>query len=299
MKNTALFKPTVLLSVPLLLAACGDNNSENTQEENIGKAMDYTVVGIEPGAGMAKASHQTLKDYDNLEGWELQESSTAGMLGQLDQAIQNEEPIVVTGWTPHYKFEKYDLKVLEDPLNVYGGAEHISTVARENIEQDMPEAFKVLDRFKWEPEDMQGVMLEALDRDFEKVAAEWIEDNRDSVDEWIEGVDTVDGETFELGSTPWDTERASANVAAQVLEEVGYDVTITNLDPAVLFQALSQGEVDASASAWLPTPHGAFMNEYSDSIIDLGPNLEGTIIGYVVPTYMEDINSIEDLPAKD
>ena len=45
-----------------------------------------------------------------LEGWELLESSTAGMLASLDAAIRNEEPIVVTGWTPHWKFSAYDLK---------------------------------------------------------------------------------------------------------------------------------------------------------------------------------------------
>ncbi|NRG33553.1 glycine betaine ABC transporter substrate-binding protein, partial [Niallia circulans] len=31
---------------------------------------------------------------------------------------------------------------------------------------------------------------------------------------------------------------------------------------------------------------------------DLGPNLEGTKLGLVVPSYMKDINSIEDLKEK-
>lgn len=296
MKKSTLVKTITLLSAPLLLTACGDD--ESTEEEDIGEALEYTITGIEPGAGMSDPSNQTLEEYDNLEGWELQESSTAGMLGQLDEAISNEEPIVVTGWKPHYKFEKYDLKVLDDPLNVYGGAEGINTLTRTDLEEDKPEAYKVLDRFKWEPEDMQWVMLEGLERDFEEVTKEWIKDNRGRVDDWIEGVDSVDGEPFELGSTPWDTERASSNVMAHVLNEIGYEVTITNLDPAVLWQALAQGEADATLAAWLPTSQGAFMEIYGDKINDLGPNLEGTVLGYVVPTYMENINSIEDLPAK-
>ncbi|NAP01161.1 glycine/betaine ABC transporter, partial [Halomonas sp. MG34] len=32
--------------------------------------------------------------------------------------------------------------------------------------------------------------------------------------------------------------------------------------------------------------------------VDLGANLDGAKIGLVVPEYMEDINSIEDLKAK-
>ncbi|WP_462226116.1 hypothetical protein [Alkalibacterium sp.] len=41
------------------------------------------------------------------------------------------------------------------------------------------------------------------------------------------------------------------------------------------------------------------METYGENIIDLGPNLTGTVIGFVVPEYMEDINSIEDLPERD
>jgi len=301
MKKITFSKAAVLLTVPMLLAACGDSESESdsTQEENVGEALEYTITGIEPGAGMSEIARQTLEEYDNLEGWDIQESSTAGMLTELEQAIKNEEPIVVAGWTPHYKFEQHDLKMLEDPLKVFGDAEGIYTLTRTGLEEEHPEAFEVLSRFEWEPEHMQAIMLEALKRDFEEVTAEWVEDNRDLVDEWTEGIDNVDGESFELGSIPWDTERSSSNVMARVLEEIGYDVTITNLDPAVLYQALNQGEVDATVGAWLPTAQGAFMETYGENIVDLGPNLNGTVVGFVVPAYMEDIDSIEDLPARD
>ncbi|SFC64584.1 glycine betaine/proline transport system substrate-binding protein [Alkalibacterium subtropicum] len=299
MKKITLSKTAALLAVPLLLTACGDSDSETSQEENIGEAMNYTITGIEPGAGMSQIARQTLEEYDNLEGWEIQESSTAGVLTELGQAIQNEEPIVVAGWTPHYKFEQYDLKILDDPKNVFGDAEGIYTLTRTGLEEEMPQAYEILSRFEWEPEHMQEIMLEALDRDFEDVAGEWVDENRELVDEWTEGIDDVDGESFELGSLPWDTERSSSNVVARVLEEKGYDVTITNLDPAVLYQALNQGEVDATVGAWLPTAQGAFMETYGENIVDLGPNLNGTVIGFVVPTYMEDIDSIEDLPARD
>jgi glycine betaine/proline transport system substrate-binding protein len=36
-------------------------------------------------------------------------------------------------------------------------------------------------------------------------------------------------------------------------------------------------------AAWLPTTHGHFYQQYKDQIVDLGPNLEGTRIGLVVP----------------
>ena len=47
-------------------------------------------------------------------------------------------------------------------------------------------------------------------------------------------------------------------------------------------------------SAWLPLIHKAYFDKYKEDLIDLGPNLKGTKLGLVVPSYME-VNSIEDL----
>lgn len=299
MKKSLPIKLISLASASLLLAACnGEDTSEDNGETSIGEQLNYTITGIEPGAGITERTEQALEEYDNLQDWELETSSTAGMMGQLDSAINNEEPIVVTGWTPHYKFEMYDLKFLEDPENVYGDSEYVHTMSRLGFEEDMPEAYAILDNFSWEVEDMQEIMLAAQDVEFEEAAADWIEDNRDTVDSWTEGVDEVDGDSIEIGSFPWDSERASSQVITQVLEEHGFNVTLSNVDPSILFQALAQGEVDVTVAPWLPTTQGAYLEEYGDDIVDMGANMEGTVIGLVVPEYM-DIDSIEDLNAQD
>ncbi|MDQ0256307.1 glycine betaine/proline transport system substrate-binding protein [Evansella vedderi] len=292
---------TLALSFSLLLTGCGEeetaqnNGNEGEEIVSLGEALDYTITGIEPGAGIMERSFSTLEEYENLEGWEILESSTAGMLTELDQAIQNERPIIVTGWTPHYKFASFDLKFLEDPKGVFGGLEDINTIVRKGLEEDMPNAYQVLDRFYWEPEDMEAVMLAAQEKPFEEVAKNWVEENQEKVNEWTEGVEMVDGKAIELVLTPWDTERASAHVMEVVLEQLGYNVTLTPVDPAIMFQAIANGEGDASLAPWLPLTHGSFYEQYQDDIVDLGPNLTGTRIGYVVPAYM-DIDSIEDLP---
>lgn len=298
MKKATPLKLVSLASVSLLMAACGDDTAQNGDEADLGEQLNYTITGIEPGAGITETSERALEEYENLQGWELETSSTAGMMGQIESAISNEEPIVVTGWTPHFKFEMYDLKFLEDPEGVYGDSEYVHTMSRIGFEEDLPEAYAILDNFSWEVEDMQGIMLEAQDIEFEEAASNWIEDNRDTVDSWTEGVAEVDGQSIEIGSFPWDSERASAQVMLQVLEEHGFNVTLTNVDPSILFQALAQGEVDATVAPWLPTTQGAFFEEYGENIVDMGPNMEGTVIGIVVPEYM-DIDSIEDLPANE
>ncbi len=293
---------TVSLSVIFLLAACNSASTENTDETqedmNYSEEVDYTVTGIEPGAGITEAAHDTLDSYDNLAGWELEESSTAGMLAQLDEAIKNEEPIIVTGWIPHHKFIQYDLKMLEDPEETFGKGEAAHTITRLGLEEDMPSAYEVLDAFHWELDDMQEIMYEAQDSDVETAAADWLDDNQDKADEWTEGVEEVDDEEIEIVSMPWEGEQASAAVIEQVLADVGYNVTVTEVDPAILFESLAGDSADATVAPALPVTQGHLYNKHKDEIDDLGTNLEGLQNGFVVPEYM-DVDSIEDLEPKE
>ncbi|MFZ3578935.1 glycine betaine ABC transporter substrate-binding protein [Virgibacillus sp. DJP39] len=304
MLNLKSFSIALGLSFSLLVTGCGneeesqDNGNVGEDTTNLGEDLEYTITGIEPGAGTTTLARNTLKEYKNLEGWKLLEGSTAGMLTELGEAIDNKEPIIVTGWTPHWKFASYDLKFLKDPKGTFGGTENINTITRKGLKEDMPNAYKILDRFHWKPEDMQAVMLDARDSSFEDAASNWIEENQDKVDKWTEGVEKVDGKAIELVSTPWDTERSSGNVMKAVLEQQGYDVTLTPVDPAIMFQAVANAEADASLAPWLPVTHGSFYEKYQEDIVDLGENLTGAKIGMVVPQYMK-IDSIEDLKPKE
>lgn len=146
---------------------------------------DQEIIGIDPGAGVVAAAERSVETYDNLADWEVTPSSSGAMTSQLDSAIQNEDPIVVTGWTPHWMYERYDLTILDDPEGTMGEEEHINALAREGLEDDMPEVYSILDNFHWEQEDMESVMLDIEDgADPEEAAQDWIDDNQDKVDEW-------------------------------------------------------------------------------------------------------------------
>lgn len=148
-----------------------------------------SVTGIEPGAGVVQAAEASVEDY-GLDGWEVQSSSSGAMATALGEAYKNEEPIVVTGWTPHWMFAAYDLKYLEDPEESFGGAETIETIVRQGLEEDSPAAYQILDQFNWEAADMEEVMLEVYEgTDIEEAAANWIEANPEKVDEWVAGLE--------------------------------------------------------------------------------------------------------------
>ena len=146
--------------------------------------FDGKIIGIEPGAGIMRLTEDAIGEY-GLD-FTLISSSSAGMAAELRSSINDGDWIVVTGWTPHWKFARWDLKYLEDPKGVYGGDEYIATLARTGLETDKPEAYTILTRFYWTPEDMESVMLAIEEGKSPEVAAkEWVDANQDVVDAWI------------------------------------------------------------------------------------------------------------------
>lgn len=161
------------------------NSIEDLKNKETAKGLQNRIVGIEPGAGIMMATEKAIADY-GLADIKLLESSSAGMVQELEKAYQNNEPIVVTGWTPHWMFANMDLKYLEDPKGVYGGAEQIHTMVRKGLKEDMPEVYQFLNQFKWSPEEMEQVMVDIQSgKSPEDAAKSWVEEHEDKVNAWI------------------------------------------------------------------------------------------------------------------
>ncbi|MFY8330567.1 ABC transporter permease/substrate binding protein [Vagococcus carniphilus] len=153
--------------------------------EDLTDEANQVVTGIEPGAGVVSAAEETLKAYPNLKDWKLETASSGAMVVALDQAIKNKEPIVITGWSPHWMFSKYDLKYLEDPKQTMGSEETINTMARKGLKDDEPEAYNVIKNFHWETKDIESIMLKVNNGEAPETAAkDWIKDNPDKVAKW-------------------------------------------------------------------------------------------------------------------
>lgn len=143
------------------------------------------ITGIDGGAGIMMATERAIDEYDlNLD---LLESSDVAMTAALADAVLEEEWIVVTGWTPHWKFASYDLKFLEDPKMVYGDVENIHIMARQGLEEDAPEVARFLENFSLEPAEL-GAVIGAIAEGEEPLTAarQWIAANEDIVEGWLQ-----------------------------------------------------------------------------------------------------------------
>lgn len=284
----------LIVGTAIVVAIPKDPKTVNENTNDIGVQTDYKIIGIEPGAGLMNLTGNAIEDY-GLDQWKLVEGSSAAMVAELKKAYSNQEPIIVTGWSPHWMFSSFDLKYLEDPKGSFGGAEDIHTLVRKGLEKDVPGAYKILDQFSWETSDMEEVMVDVADgTDPAEAAEKWIDANPDKVGKWTNGAQPGNGKSVNLVFVAWDTEIASTNIVGKVLEQNGYDVTLSQVEVGPMFAGVANGSVDAMVAAWLPTTHAEYYNTYKNDLVDLGRNLHGTKNGLVVPEYL-DIDSVEDL----
>ncbi len=142
------------------------------------------IVGIDAGAGIMKATDAAIPAYE-LD-FNLLTSSGAAMTATLKRAIDNNEWVVVTGWTPHWMFSRFDIKLLDDPKNVYGDAEQIQIVTRKGFSEEQPFVAEFLSNVKFTDEQISSVMatLEDGNNDLQS-AKDWVEANRELINSWL------------------------------------------------------------------------------------------------------------------
>jgi glycine betaine/proline transport system substrate-binding protein len=147
--------------------------------------LDRQIVGIDAGAGIMRRTEKAISQY-GLD-YKLLSSSGPAMAISLKSAIAQREPIVVTGWKPHWMFARWKLKFLKDPKGVYGQSENLHTITRLDLPQDMPELTTFLKKFKLDDKTLGGLM--AAINDFagppEEASRRWMKENMELVRSWL------------------------------------------------------------------------------------------------------------------
>ncbi len=104
------------------------------------------------------------------------------------------------------------------------------------------------------------------------------------------------GETITLGYLPdWTDGLATAYLLDHVLTEAGYTVEHQELnDPGILYASLADGDVDMYPSAWPEVTHANYMDDFGDTIEDIGTYYEGAVLTLAVPEYSQ-ITSMDEI----
>ncbi|MFK3957934.1 glycine betaine ABC transporter substrate-binding protein [Guptibacillus hwajinpoensis] len=99
-----------------------------------------------------------------------------------------------------------------------------------------------------------------------------------------------------IGQISWAENIAVTNMWKVILEDKGYNVKFNYLNMGSTMTALESGDLDASLEVWLPVQDANYLEEYQDTVNFSDETwFDEAKVGLVVPTYLEDINSVEDL----
>ena len=154
------------------------------------------IYGIEAGNdGNRIIGEMISKPENKLTGYELVESSEAGMLTQAEQAMKNKEWIIFLGWTPHPVMGEMKIAYLDGMGDSGFGAATVSTNVRAGYTKQCPNVGKLLSNLKFNLA-MEGAMMGPVLKDSadpKATAQAWLKANPDAVKPWLEGVKTFDG----------------------------------------------------------------------------------------------------------
>lgn len=122
-----------------------------------------TVYGIEPGNdGNQVVIDMIANDTYGLGDWKIVESSTNGMLYEVESRVDEGQWVAFTGWEPHWMNNKFDMCLLEDPEEAWGGKSHVETLLNAEFAEGNPEFDKFLSQMIVNKE-IQANLIDQID----------------------------------------------------------------------------------------------------------------------------------------
>jgi len=149
------------------------------------------ITGIEPGAAFMPVIEDTVIPEYNLD-MSLVTSSTAAMLAEVQKKNSAKEPIVFTGWSPHWMNLKYDIVYLDDPKNAQGSFDNpskITCAVNKDLETDDPASYAFLKSISLTEDQINAIeaeMNEAGTGNEEQGVRAWYKKNKNVVKPWLD-----------------------------------------------------------------------------------------------------------------
>ncbi|MGC5614583.1 glycine betaine ABC transporter substrate-binding protein [Georgenia sp. Z1491] len=151
--------------------------------------FDNRIVGIEPGAGLTRYVQDSVIPTYGLEDMEFVVSSTPSMLADLQGAIESGENVVATLWRPHWAYDAFPIRDLEDPEGALGPPNDIHTFSSPGFAEEHPEVAEWSGRFAMDDEQvssLETIMFNELNGEENDEAVDrWVEENPDFVPEIV------------------------------------------------------------------------------------------------------------------
>ncbi|WP_110647272.1 choline ABC transporter substrate-binding protein [Salinicola peritrichatus] len=160
----------------------------------------HKLFGIEAGNDGNMIIQQMIDDDAfGLGDWDLVDSSEAGMLAEVKARTQSDEWMVFLGWAPHPMNTNFDIGYLSGADDYFGpdyGGATVYTNTRAGYMEECGNVGQLLQNLSFTLDMENEVMGAIMDdgEDAQDAARDWLKAHPDTLDAWLEGVNTADGE---------------------------------------------------------------------------------------------------------
>jgi len=311
----------IILLITSLYCGCTSKSNDEENDNSSGSLFSYTITGIDPGSGIMKNTETALDKYQLKEaGWMLQTGSSDSMMEALLENVSLNQPIIITIWSPHAVFGVTELRKLEDPIQIYNNpnqtrsfleeyapewkdievaSDVIASIVSNDFSESAPAAFSFLHEFNiTDRVQSDWIYKYSIEKkNPQSIAQNWINENRNIVDSWIQNNSLDLGtSSLVLGQPPWPGVTVKNQIASLILQEIGYNISITNESAGDVYNDLINGQIDIMLAGWLPATHGDYWEGNTDKLAIAGINVYQTWLGLAIPNYVdESIGTIKDL----
>ncbi|WP_233889826.1 glycine betaine ABC transporter substrate-binding protein [Paraburkholderia flagellata] len=173
-------------AVPAYVPESQVSSISDLNKPDVKSKLDGTIQGIGPGSGLMQASEKSVEAY-KLNGYNLQSSSEAGMLAAVSRAYQTKQWVVATVWSPHWLWQKWQMRYLKDPKGTLGGEEQIHAFASKQFATKFPRADVFFKHFKLTLADVEAIELEGNStNDYASAAKKFVDAHPDKLKAWLQ-----------------------------------------------------------------------------------------------------------------
>jgi glycine betaine/proline transport system substrate-binding protein len=154
------------------------------------------ILGIEPGAVISeKVPNDVIPEYGLKQRYV--ESSTAGMLAEVQRRYDNREEFAFVPWKPHWMNQRYNIRYLNDPKGALGEltqSAEITSIVRNGFGNDDPVAYAFMNNLTLtenQVNDLEDTINSAGDP--QEGARQWARNNPNVVQPWIDAAKNAQG----------------------------------------------------------------------------------------------------------
>ncbi|EXF93368.1 glycine/betaine ABC transporter substrate-binding protein [Pseudomonas fluorescens HK44] len=142
-----LYEGRIGMAVPTSIPISEIASVEDLNKPEVREKLGGKILTSEVGNGQYKLTEKAIKEY-RLDGYKMVASSESGMLSELDRNLKRDKWSLINAWSPHWMFSKWSLRYLDDPKQIFGGAEQIHAVARIGFSAEHPDVAQFFANFK-------------------------------------------------------------------------------------------------------------------------------------------------------